>query len=671
MSLDCTLDYETRGKPDLTKVGAIEYAKEAEIFCLGYKINDEPAKIWIPERAPMPPDLWEAFKHGILIAHNAAFERAITKYCLTRYPLLTREQRKFLFNLSPSRWKCTAAKAAASSLPRKLEEACKALSLPTQKDMAGHKLIMKYSRPRRISKNDKRQWWDAKNDLRRIYSYCITDVNAEWELDHSIPDLSPFEQKVWELDQKINDRGILIDIPLVKTILGLIDEEKEEIKKEVQFYSDGRIESATQRAKVLEFINEHGADMKNLQAPTIKDKLEEPGLHPLVKKILECRQSASMASTAKYKAMIKAAGSDDRARELLLYWGTQPTARWAGRRIQPQNFPRPKFENFDQEHAIELIKTGDIERIKKEYGHAKIMDVFASCIRGMLIPSPDNEFYCADFAGIEARLAFWFAGHDDGVAAFKDGRKLYEEMASDTFGIPLDDIKKESVERFVGKESILGCQYGLGPNKFLTQCHKKGMKMVTPEIAKKAVNAYREKHFPVPEAWRSLEKTVILALKNKGDIYETCKTKIYFKGRFLFIELPSGRKLKYFKPSIAYDEYNGRRVPKVKYWSKGWENNPKTGKPHKAWCKVTIWGGTFFNHIVQGAARDLMVHGIMRIEAAGYKFVLSVHDEGLSEKKIGKGSLKEYLHLMSGDLPEWASGAPIKAEGWVGVRYRK
>lgn len=673
--LRCILDYETRSRLNLKLTSATEYAKHpsTSIFCIGYKINDRPKKLWIPERGPMPPDLWECFQRGIMVAQNAGFERAITRHTLTRYETLTREQRWCLYEMQPSRWRCTAAKAAACSLPRSLELGAQVLELPTQKDMHGHKLIQKYSKPRKPSKNNPALWWSDRKDLRDIYRYCLIDVQAEYELDQALPDLTDDEQRVWELDQIINERGILIDIPTVKIIIGMIHEEIANITMEVRKLSKGTIEKVTQGAKVLAWLNARGAEMGNLRAETIRDKLLSEDLPDEVRQMLEYRQGGSKSSTAKYIKMIHAVGDDHRARELLLYWGTLPTGRWAGKRIQPHNFPRPTVKGFNSDEAIELIKANGVwgvsaalNAVRKRYGKTNVMPVLVSAIRGMIIASPGKELFCADFAAIEARIAFWVAEHEEGIRAFIEERKLYEEMAAETFGKSLEWLcskeGKESLERFVGKESVLGAQYGLGWKMFMVNCHKKGMPKVTAEIAKKAIYTYRKVHHPVPEMWKKLELAAVQAIKNPGKRYRVTKVVIYTHGNFLIIKLPSGRKLKYFKPRISQKQLaGGRLVPQIHHWTV-WK---------KSWVETTIWGGILFNHIVQGIARDLMMCGTANIEGAGYEFILSVHDEALAEREKGKGSPKEFLDLMAGQLPQWAQGAPVKAEGWVGPRYRK
>lgn len=662
MKPEMFLDYETRSCAKLDLVGAIEYAKHpsTSIFCLGYKVDGGTELLWVPERSPMPLSLWKAFSQGILIAHNASFERAITRWVLPRYPLLTLEQKKFLSSLPINKWRCTAAKAAACSLPRNLEMAAHALGLPTQKDMHGSKLIKKYSKPRKPSKKNPHPWWTDKKDLRDIYRYCLVDVKAEWELDQALPDLTAHEQKVWELDQKINDRGILIDIPTVKIILKMIHIEMGNIRQAVQELSKGTIESAAQTARVKDWVNKRGAKMANLQAATIRDKLLED-LHPHVRMMLEYRQGASKTSTAKYLKMIQAVGDDNRARELLLYCGAQVTGRWSGKRIQPHNFPRPTIKGFDSNEAIALIKSGGLDAIRKRYGKTQVMNVLVSAIRGMLIASPGKELFCADFAAVELCLTFWVAEHEEGLKAIREGRKMYEEMASVAFDIPLQDVTKESLERFVGKESVLGCGYGMGWAKFLKNCHQKGVPQVTAEMAKKAVYTYRKVHWPIPALWKKIEEATIQAIQHPGRHERLHKVEIYVSGDFLTIKLPSGRRLRYFKPRLSQKQLaGGRMVPQIHHWAI---------VAHQ-WVETVTWGGPLTNNIIQGIARDLMMNAIMNIESAGYEFLLSVHDEALAEIKKGSGDIEKFLGLMT-KLPYWASGAPIRAEGWTGQRYHK
>jgi DNA polymerase len=670
MEIECALDYETRSTGDLKIIGPIEYSKidETSILCVAYKINDGPVKLWIPERCAMPNDLWQAFQHGILIAHNAGFERAITKYCLTRYDTLTPLQKQILASIPVYRWKCTAAKAAMSSLPRALGDACDALELPIRKDMEGNRLMKKYMKPRKPSKHNPAKWWSDKKELRRIYRYCIEDVKAEYALDKAVPDLSEIETAIWQLDQVVNSRGILIDIPTVKLILEMIAEENARITKEVLAMNDGEFKP-TQRAKMLEWLNAKGAALPNLTAGTIKQALERKNLSEPIRLMLFARQNASKTSTAKYIKMVKAVGEDNRARELLLYAGAVPTARWTGKRLQPHNLPRPSIADFDSDAAIRIIKSDGISGLRAKYGPTKVMDVLSSCIRGMFIASDGCELFCADFASVELNIGFWIAEHIEGLTAIseKPSGFLYAQMAGATFGLSpevyLDKKFKETFERFIGKETMLGAQYGMGWKRFLQRLHDLGKTEVTAHTAKKAIYTYRKVHAPIAEIWDQLQSTIIAAIKHPDKKYKVTKVKIFMQGDFLHIKIPSGRHLKYYKPRLSQKQLaSGHLVPQIHYWA----SDSKYG-----WCEVSAWGAIFFNHIVQGTARDFMAHGAMNIEREKYKFLLSVHDEALAEREKGKGNLKEFIKLMAGTPPAWGKDCPISAEGWVNDRYKK
>ncbi len=244
-----------------------------------------------------------------------------------------------------------------------------------------------------------------------------------------------------------------------------------------------------------------------------------------------------------------------------------------------------------------------LEWIRKNYGDP--MKVFSSLTRGMLTPSPGYELFCADFAAIEARVAFWVAEHEEGVKAFRENRKLYEEMAAHTFGMNAEDVKKDSLERFVGKSATLGCQYGVGPAKFLKMCHLQGMKQVTDDIAKKAVYTYRKVHHPIPTFWKEIEGAVVSAILNPGSRYNVTKVQVYMHENFLNIRLPSGRRLRYFKPRVSQKQLaGGRMVPQIHHWAV---------ELHQ-WQEVVSWGGVFTNHCFSADTLILTERGAVAIK---------------------------------------------------------
>lgn len=299
-----TLDFETRSRVDLKLKGAIEYARDpsTSVLCLGYKFNDMPARVWRPGE-PFPSDLRMMFKNPKIrvIAHNAGFERAILQYTLGREIPEAR-------GIAIDRFICTAAMAAAHALPRGLEDACRVLRLPVQKDMVGNKLMKKYMKPRKPTKNDPREWWDDELDLIRVAEYCRRDVEAEWLLYNELPPLSDYEFKIWCLDQEINDRGVFVDVEAVDAALQLIPLEVERLRARVEKITKGAIENTSKVRDVLNYVNDRGAGLENLQAKTIEAKLKDPDLDPEIRAVLELRQKSSRSSTAKFKAFKERVG---------------------------------------------------------------------------------------------------------------------------------------------------------------------------------------------------------------------------------------------------------------------------------------------------------------------------------------------------------------------------
>lgn len=675
----CVLDYETRSEVDLKEVGAFEYANHptTEILCVAWGVGTE-AELrsgkteifsWSPGLTKTPP--WELFEamsepNTMLVAHNAFFEQVITRFVLGRYfskPPMT-------IDPPVESWICTAAQAAALALPRNLEGACLALNLPVKKDMEGRRLILKYCKPRKITKNNPNKWHNSKADLLRLVEYCKQDVRAEISLFLNTPRLNPKERKVWELDQKINWRGFEVDRPLVQKIQGMIAVELENLNKELSEITGGEVTSANQRAKLLAWVQSNGlyqvegfvnADglnvVDNLQAKTLRDLFKLNKFpNKKVKRVLEIRRDASKTSTAKYDAFEARSRTDGRVRDNLVYH-TASTGRWGGAGVQPQNFPRGSIKNSVQ--AAEICREHDLEMVRLIYGNP--MDTFASCLRPMIRAGDEKVFLCADYAAIEARVLFWVAKHEKGLDAFRNGRPIYEEMAQAIWNHPsLSEVTKE--EREVGKRAILGCGYGMGWEKFKATCDLHGDIQISDETAQLAVQAYRSTHAQVPALWKVLERAAIHAVKT-GKKVTVNRTSWFVKDKFLFCELPSGRRLAYYGPEIKIEitKWKEKR-PVLYHWG--------VDSLSKKWVFAGTYGGKLTENVVQAVARDLMAEAMLRIEGPRFEVVLSVHDELLAERVDGKATIEEFEKLMA-EVPAWGAGLPVKVSGWAGERYRK
>ncbi len=660
-------DYETRSRADLKKCGAYEYAKHpsTEIMCVAWRLGTKaelreqlktktPAKTW----SPFFPSPFGEFVNALLnpqvikTAQNAFFEQVITRFVLAR----VMRSKPALAEIPSSEWLCTASLARAMSYPGKLEETGPAMRLPVKKDAEGHRVMLQVSKPRKPRKGEDPNgvyWFDDEDRIKRLIQYCATDVDVETLILLNLPELKSSERETWELDQRINFRGFRVDRALAKTALALIPVVTKDLDAETKRLTGGKVETTRKVAAVLSYLKRKGVTLPNLQEKTVEDALSAGLATGTAKRLLEIRLLNSKTSTAKYVQFLARSTSDGRVRDSLVYHGAA-TGRWAGAGLQPHNFPRGSIRNTPL--AAEIVSEGDLELIKLIYGDP--MKVFSSVLRSVIRASQGKLLYCGDFAGIEVRVLFWLAGHSLGLKAYRDGDDLYIELAAVIFGVPIEKVTKD--QREIGKRAILGCGFGMGAPKFLDTCIQFGAE-IDADLAEKAVKSYRSKHKPVKTLWDNVHRAAVSAVENPGKRYATNKTKWFMEGRYLYCELPSGRRLAYVEPRIEYKPTPwGDRRPELSHM--GW--NQKI----KKWVREKTYGGKLTENVVQATARDLMRDAMFRSEDRGYEVLLTVHDEILSEK--AGGSVEEFETLMAKTEP-WATGLPVKVEAWSGKRYRK
>lgn len=680
-----TFDFETRSTCDLKKSGAYKYSVDptTQPTCLAFKIRGKseihffdfemintpwkklPVKLRI---------LWD----GLIIngyeftAHNAFFETTIYKNILVkRYGWPDIDFRQF---------RCTAAKAAACALPRSLENAGAALNLTTQKDRRGYVAMMatcKPSKPWKYWKENQSFYTenklkippmflepqDAPEVWQALYNYCRIDVRTEELLDKSLPDLSEEEQEIWFLNQKLNWRGLRVDIPTIKKIVGIMEVENKIKLKELDSLTMGLVTKAGATKSILDFLELEGVKLKNLQKKTVDDTLQEKNLTTDTRSLLELRKALSLTSTKKYQSFLHRAGEDSRVRDILLYHGAS-TGRDTGTGVQPHNFPRGILRVSKERPyaAIENVIECDVETLKLLYGESLGM-VFSSILRNMILPSIGHELFVADFSKIEVAILWWLSDNWPGLKILHQGLDPYKYMASANTGRLYIHISDEGDERQLGKAQVLGCGFGMGWRKFQTTAFDMYRLKLTDEESQRAVKKYREQNAAVPLLWKEYENYAIEAVRQNGTKFKTRKCEFQFKDKFLWVTLPSGRKLAYREPSLTMRETDYGSQETLEFMAV----NSKT----KKWSKERTWGGTLTENIVQAVARDLMMQASVRLEKAGYKFLLSIHDEAITEKPIGEGSIQEFTSLMC-QKPKWAdTNLPLEAKAWKGPRYRK
>jgi DNA polymerase len=641
-----TIDYETRSMAELKKVGAFKYCQDptTSILCLAYKFSDEKdVRLWRPGLS-FPKDLADHISAGgIVKAHNAEFEFCVTNYVGRKHGIPS---------LKWDQLQCSAARAAALALPRSLEQLSKAVNAGVEKDMDGNRLMMKLSKPRKV-KGVPTFVEGTPAEMERLYSYCKKDVEAENACELKTFPLSAEEQKLWVFTEMVNERGMRFDRAKVKTALEFVDFYTKELQEELQEITFGAVNTGKQTAKLLECLSTHDLILPDVKAGTVKEALERPDLTPMARRLLEIRQALAMSSISKLKAMIHVGANDDRLRGLILYHGAS-TGRFSGRGVQPQNFPRGSVS--DVQNIFDAYDQG-YDFFKMLFPN--VLAAVSSSLRGMLIASEGHELFAGDFASIEARGLLWIAEDEAGLSIFRAGKDIYKEMAGEIYKIDPKHVNKN--QRQVGKFAILALGYGMGAKKFVETCAGFGV-TITMEFAQRVVNIYREKFEIVKKFWYEVNASAIKAVKSPGTVVKCKRLAFLSKGNFLMIKLPNGRKLFYASPKISTEIKTWGEVQSLSFMSV----NAKT----KKWEREHTYGGKLVENIVQALSRDLMVETMYSLEDAEYKVLITVHDEVVAEKEIGKGSVEEFEKLMS-IVPAWAEGFPIGAEAWSGPRYKK
>jgi DNA polymerase len=680
------LDFETRSVCDLVASGVHKYAEDPTtgILCTAFAFGD--AEPTVVRGMNLPREVKAHCNNaGLVVAHNAPFE-----YCMWNGSGVR------VYDVSPlypSQMQCTMSEAYALSLPGSLEAGAAAVGITAQKDMAGHRLMLKMCKPRSIDPiTGEITWWEDEADIIRLMAYCAQDLRVTQQYRKRLLRLSPTERRVWELDQEINNRGIAVD--LSAAILGnqLVQDEQVRLNAEIRVVTKNEVPTYNSHVSLKKWLACNGIATEGVAKDAVATMLSLPYLSPRVRRALEIRQEASKSSTAKLDAFIARACADQRLKGLFQYHAAG-TGRWAGRGVQPQNFPRPTIKQKE----IEQIFTRLHDAEELEMMHGSIINALSNALRGFLIAPRGKDLMAADWSAIEARGVAWLAGQEDKLELFRSGGKVYETSAGETYGAPPETITKDDPRRQIGKVSILSLGYQGGVNAF--QQMAKGYNVrITKEIAvdiwRRAPEArrakarwgwdqrgkksgipnfewlgceliklaFREANPAIVQYWGDIEKAAISAVQNPGQVFRVRNVAYRVKGSFLFCRLPSGRCLSYPYPEIGpvktpWDETK----PMLKY--KGVDSTTKK------WVRQTAYGGMLVENITQAVCRDIMAYAMLRCP---HPIVLHVHDEIVTEidEDLPAGALKEFEKLCS-EVPEWAEGFPLTAEGWRGKRFRK
>jgi len=630
------LDFETYSEADLKNVGAYKYAEDSstEILLVGFAINNSQVQVVEPGNSNLQK-VFEAVKNGFtIVAHNAPFERLIWKHVGEKlgWPKIKDHQ-----------WSCTAARGRALGLPGSLEDMAIALNLMQQKNKSGTLLINKFSKP---NKTGRKFLKDFPEDYKNFKTYCQDDIYVCIELDKKLPDLSLYEKKVFLHDFIVNDRGIPVDVNLLHKSAKIIAELEQHFENESLRVAGIR---ATQRNKVLEWLKNKGLELEDLQAATVEKASLQPDLNPEVKEFLELRYESSRVGLKKNKKMLELVCKDATIKGSFLYHSAT-TGRYGARGVQVQNFGKADSDKM-QENVLYLLDQGNAKEFLEKY--PRPLTAISKCMRGFIKAIPDNKFLIVDYSSIEARVLAWLADENFLLDSYKRNEDVYVKMASSIY--KCDPLEINPSKRFFGKQVILGAGYGMGPTRFKERCADFGVTISFKE-AQEIINLYRESVPNIESYWQKINLACIKAIQMKKSISEG-KCTFFVEGDFLYIQLPSGRRLAFYEPVIQPNDWG-----KLEFKFTGFFNGKKTSE--------SSWGGLITQNICQAVARDLLCHGMLIAEENGYPIVLHCHDEAVAMIPSNVGSVGDYIDQLC-TLPNWAQGLPLNAEGETSYRYKK
>ena len=653
------MDIETYCELDVRQVGAHRYSEHSscEVLILCYRLPGKRKRFWLPHRdgQELPADLvaYVEADDGTLTCHNAQFEAAVWQNVLVA--------RHGAPRVAARRWRCTAARAAAAGMPRALANLGPALRLDVTKDKEGTRLInifCKNRKPTKLNSATRIYPDDKPEEFASFVQYCGTDVDTEAAADAVLPDLSDYEWRVYRHTELMNQRGLPLDMDAVRAGYEVLQVLEKRVVAKVEALTGGI--RPTQRDKMLAFFNSLGLEMEDTQAKTIKDLvlLRGDDLEPDTKALLLLRIEGGKASTKKLKKMLQVVCDDGTVKGAFLYWGAS-TGRFAGRLIQPQNFTRGEYTPEQLDDLFKLIMLFDPEAIEIIYEWP--IDALAQGMRGYIKAPRGKKFVVVDFAAIEARVLVWLAREMRVVKLYHENADLYRIFAVKLYKLKSVDEVTTSQRKFA-KDIWLGAGFELGWNGFITNCLKRGI-IVTEEEARHAIKTYRDDNPMVVQLWADVERCAVqavLACASSTNPVTLRNIAFFVDGIWFCIRLPSGRLLRYPYPEVQNTMRYNKPVKKLTFRSE------IKGK----WLREGTYSGKLVENIVQGIARDLMVHGCFNAEAAGYAVVGTVHDELITLVDEGFGSVEELVGLVR-RKPVWATDCPVNAEGFEGSRYRK
>ena len=639
-----SIDIETFSSAPLTKCGVYKYveAPDFEILLFGYSIDSDPVRVVdLASGEKLPSEIRTALTDESVTkwAFNASFERV----CLSRYLGIW---------LQPESWRCTMVWAATLGLPFSLEGVGLVTGVEKQKLTEGKDLIRYFCIPcNSTSTNGGRTRnlpKDAPDKWERFKAYNRRDVDTEMAIQKKLSTF-PVPESVWgeyHLDQRINDQGVALDMDLVRQAIEADKRSHYELTRLMQELTE--LDNPNSVAQMKQWLSDNGLETDTLGKKAVAEMLKTAP-HPLGE-VLSLRQQLAKSSVKKYQAMESAVCEDGRAHGLLQFYGANRTGRWAGRLIQVQNLPQNHLPDLDV--ARELIRNGQFDDVEMLYD--SVPGVLSELIRTAFVPKPGCRFFVADFSAIEARVIAWLAGEKWRMEVFENGGDIYCASASQMFRVPVEKHGVNAHLRQKGKISELALGYG-GSVGALKAMGALEMGLMEEEL-QPLVTAWRLANPQIVRFWWDVDKAAMTAVR-KHSIEATQGIRFTYQSSMLFITLPSGRRLAYVKPRIGENQFGSDCVT---YGGIG---------STKKWERIESYGPKFVENIVQATARDILAEAMLRLDEAGYKIVMHIHDEVVIEAPA-EASLETICAIM-GKPPSWAKGLTLRADGYVCDYYKK
>lgn len=698
------IDFETCSAVDLRKRGLWVYSHDpsTRVLMLAFAFNDEPVGRLIFLSGFAKPDAAAARARIIghvsagrpVVAHNAPFELAL--WPRIPDPLLRAAQP------TPEQTVCTMARCYAMALPGALENAAAALGLRVTKDTEGRALMLRMCKPTNGARlkdgRDKEPKWlhDAEkftfmgrkisghDAVLRLADYCEQDVLVEREIFKRTLPLSRYERKVWCMNYRVNERGVLFDQEAVAAALDIRDLVLEQLNAEMAEVTEGAVAACSNVGALKDWAADHGVIQESLAKAEIEYLTGEDAfgearfaLPEAVRKAFDLRREAGRAtSVAKLAAIRERADPNGRVHGMFEYHGAG-TGRFAGRGVQPHNFTRDLPPAAEVEEIFRHIKARNVDWIDMAYGPPLTM--ISKLLRGFIVAGEGRTLIGGDYSNVEGRGVAWLAGEEWKLDAFReadanpDDPDIYERSYAVTFGKPAATVTKD--ERQVGKVIELACGYQGGVGAFQTMAKAYGVN-VPDTVADDAKVRWRQAHPKIKQYWYDMQRAALTAARFPGEVFGAGApgrvVKFKKAGSFLWMLLPSGRALCYPYPEIRRNEYGDyltyKTVPSADDFKRGRLEDDRTNT--RQWARVSTYGGKLVENATQALCRDLLVDAMLRLEDAGYPVVLHVHDEAEEEGKFTETDRQRVEEIMT-RAPAWAAGFPLAAECWLAKRYCK